>query len=197
MATVVRAGYLEEVGWPKLGEEQPAWRAPQPRRPAPSPDPGSSARRSRDAARPLQAAARRLLSPERRVRHWSRRRLRGGSPSLYLSASLAFPAAFSRHQVHDSLVFPSGRAQPSCLLVACSRLRGRRGHLPLLLPPLPIRRKNYCRQHAESAHYNVSLEKSGPKRTRLAVSREPRGHFTSKHKFCAQLSSRSIPSTNS
>ena len=30
MATVVRAGYLEEVGWPKLGGEQLAWRAPQP-----------------------------------------------------------------------------------------------------------------------------------------------------------------------
>lgn len=32
MATVVRAGYLEEVGWPKLGGEQLAWRA-QPRGP--------------------------------------------------------------------------------------------------------------------------------------------------------------------
>lgn len=137
---VVRAGFLEEVGWPEMVGELPAFRAPH------SQPPGSSAGPSREAARPLQAAARRRLSPARRVCRWRRRRrLRGGSPSPYLSSSLALPAAFSRHHAHSSCVFPSGCARPSSLLGSCFQSPPwREGTSPSATPPpLPVRSKDY------------------------------------------------------
>ena len=192
MVAVVRAGFLEEVGWPEMVGELPAFRAPH------SQPPGSSAGPSREAARPLQAAARRRLSPARRVRHW-RRRLRGGSPSLYLSSSLALPAAFSRHHAHSSRVFPSGCARPSSLLGSCLQSPPwRRGHLPLLLfPHSRSAAKTIVANMPRAPPTTFPLKKPAPQGTRLAVSREPRRHLTLKHILCAKLCSMRLASTDS
>lgn len=156
LSRILGGSGLAQAGWRAAGMEGAATPGPPPpprqqcrveqRRSAPSAGSCEEATEPGEAGSPLVAAA----------------AARGGSPSLYLSASLAFSAAFQSPSGPRQPHFPLRACTPaSSLLVACSRLRGGRGHLPLLLPPLPIRRKDYCCQHAESAHSGISLEKSG------------------------------------
>ena len=111
MATVVRAGYLEEVGWPKLGGEQPACRAPQHAPPQPQPRQQCPAEQRRSA--PSAGSCEEATEPRE-----------ASSPLVAAAAArrVSQPVSVSQPCISSSFQSPSGPRQPRFPLRACPPL---------------------------------------------------------------------------
>lgn len=112
MATVVRAGYLEEEGWPKLGGEQLARRAPQPPG-APPPPPRQQCRVEQRRSAPSAGSCEEATEPGE-----------ASSPLVAAAAArrVSQPVSVSQPCIFSSFQSPSGLRQPHFPLRACPAL---------------------------------------------------------------------------